>query len=72
MPAGDKQPLSLLQDDAAWEREPARLATELGHYVIRDGNQRWTCTRCGYAVLRRGVNIYGRAATLRCGEEEAP
>jgi hypothetical protein len=70
MPAGDQQPVELLRDDEAWAREPVRVAEELGHDVVFDGvrGERWTCVRpnCGQAVLREGVNIYGRAATLSC------
>lgn len=68
MPVGDRQPLELLEDDAAWRREPIRLAEEMGHAVEWDPGRhaRWTCTKCGNAVLRVGVNIYGSAVTERC------
>jgi hypothetical protein len=68
MPVGNKQPIELLMDDEAWEREPIRLAEEQGHKVEYDGvtQERYTCTVCGKAVLRVGCNIYGRAATEPC------
>lgn len=68
MPAGDRQPVELLNDAVAWAEEPARVAVELGHDVDFDGvrGERWTCRDCGFAVVREGVNIYGRAATERC------
>lgn len=69
MPVGDQQPIELLMDDAAWAREPVRLAEERGHTVEKDGPQRWTCTVCSRAVLRYGLNIYGSAATEDCGED---
>lgn len=71
MPVGDRQPVELLMDDEAWKREPVRLAEEMGHDVYWDpGSQvRWTCKRCGNAVLVVGVNIYGSAVTERCKGE---
>ncbi len=69
MPAGDRQPVELLADDAAWHREPKRVADEeFGHAVKWDpGTQRrWTCVHCGCAVLQVGTNIYGSAVRERC------
>jgi hypothetical protein len=68
MPVGDKQPYELLIDEAAWKREPVRLAEEQGHTVTWDPGpiERWTCDRCGNAVLRYGTNIYGSAVTEPC------
>lgn len=68
MPVGDRQPIELLEDDVAWQREPVRLAAERGHNVAWDpGTQeRWTCTHCGNAVLRVGCNIYGSAVQEDC------
>ncbi|MEU8158080.1 hypothetical protein AB0B94_30875 [Micromonospora sp. NPDC048986] len=68
MPVGNQQPTTLLLDDAAWEREPVRLAEERGHTVIADGitQERYTCTRCDRAVLRVGCNIYGSAVETDC------
>ncbi|MGW2169122.1 hypothetical protein ACWC1C_01165 [Streptomyces sp. NPDC001705] len=28
--------------------------------------ERWTCTRCGHAVLRNGGVVYGSAVTEEC------
>lgn len=70
MPAGDRQPVELLLDKEAWKREPIRVANEeLGHDVRPDhGTQeRYTCGRCGNAVLRVGANIYGSAVREMCG-----
>jgi hypothetical protein len=70
VPVGDMQPVELLEDAEAWAREPARLAEEMGHAVQWDAvrGERWTCVRCGSAVLRVGCNIYGSAVAERCGE----
>jgi hypothetical protein len=70
MPVGDRQPVELLMDNAAWAREPARLAEELGHAVGWDPcrQERWTCRTCGRAVIRVGCNIYGSAVRERCEE----
>lgn len=66
MPVGDRQPVELLLDDDAWADEPARLAAALGHDLVRDGAERWTCRRCDRAVLRCGTNIYGSAVETSC------
>jgi hypothetical protein len=68
MPVGDVQPVELLADGAAWKDEPARLARQFGHQPAWDPGtqQRWTCNRCGRAVLRVGTNIYGSAVRERC------
>lgn len=70
MPAGDRQPLDLLNDDEAWRKEPKRVADEeFGHDVAWDpgAQERWTCRRCDRAVLRVGTNIYGSAVRERSG-----
>jgi hypothetical protein len=69
MPVGDRQPVELLNDDAAWADEPRRLAEDVfGHRTIDDttGNERRTCGQCGRAVIRVGCNIYGSAVTVGC------
>lgn len=69
MPVGDRQPVELLQDDAAWADEPRRLAEDVfGHKVVDDAvrGERLTCTSCGRAVLREGCNIYGSAVQVGC------
>lgn len=74
MPVGDRQPIELLEDEAAWKREPVRIANdELGHDVHWDpgAQERWTCSRCGNCVLRVGCNIYGSAVRETCEEGQA-
>jgi hypothetical protein len=74
VPVGDRQPIELLEDEAAWNREPIRIANEeFGHNVEYDGvtHERYTCTRCGNAVLRVGCNIYGSAVRETCEEGQA-
>ncbi len=69
MPVGMIQPTELLQDDVAWADEPRRLAEDVfGHHVEDDAvrGERLTCTQCGKAVLREGVNIYGSAVEWGC------
>lgn len=74
MPTGDRQPTELLLDDAAWADEPRRLAEDVfGHHVEDDAvrGERLTCTSCGRAALREGVNIYGSAVQVGCQFTEA-
>lgn len=69
MPVGDRQPLELLQDDAAWADEPRRLADDVfGHRARFDAgtNERWECEQCGRCVIRVGTNIYGSAVRVGC------
>ena len=64
MPVGDRQPVELLADEAAWKREPKRIVLELGHdpYTDHGTQERYTSRSCGRAVIRVGTNIYGSAA----------
>lgn len=53
--------------------EPARRATELGHTMENDppfasSASRWTCTRCGAAVLHNGGHVYGTAVEETCDQ----
>lgn len=56
-------------------RDPVALANERGHTVEPDPPhdlsraQRWTCTRCGDAVLKYAANIYGSAVERDCTPE---
>lgn len=51
---------------------PVEMATARGHTVeydqpaINTRAERWTCTRCGLAVLRFCGNIYGSATEQDC------
>ncbi len=69
MPVGDRQPVELLTNGAAWADEPRRLGGDVfGHRLAFDPgtNERWTCEQCGRCVLRVGCNIYGSAVTVGC------
>lgn len=52
--------------------DPLRVAALNGHSVVDDAPgapskvQRWTCDRCGRAVLRALGNVYGSAMTDLC------
>lgn len=56
-------------------RPEVRHLIQAGHTVQSDppatltALQRWTCTRCGDAVLRYGPRIYGAATERPCGGE---
>lgn len=51
--------------------EWVRPATERGHLMAEDdtftGLPRWTCARCGRAVIRNGSTVYGSAKENDCG-----
>lgn len=54
---------------------PVEMAERLGHTVENDppaaltATERWTCKRCGSAVLRAGTgNVYGSAVEETCDE----
>jgi len=54
--------------------EPVRRAETLGHTPEWDGWTyglsnvgRWTCTKCGRAVLDSGSAVYGSAIEQECG-----
>jgi hypothetical protein len=47
------------------------IALQLGHDVESDppfmsSASRWTCKRCGRAVLQNGRVVYGQASEERC------
>lgn len=54
------------------ELEPVKRAAEKGHTVESDPPfgltraERWTCTKCGRAVLRYLGHIYGSAVEEVC------
>lgn len=64
---------------STWHRtEPLVRAQSLGHQVEPDppvgvftSGRRWTCERCGSAVLIVGHNIYGGAMERTCAESLA-
>lgn len=53
-------------------RKPITVAESLGHTVESDppaaitAAERWTCTKCGDAVLRYRDVIYGSASAKEC------
>lgn len=57
------------------ELTPVERAAALGHDCIDDppsgaftSASRWTCTRCGRAVIRNGNVVYGSAIERICGQ----
>lgn len=54
--------------------DPAARAAALGHDVKPDPPhemsraERWTCTRCGGAVIRYNGNVYGAAVDYTCAK----
>lgn len=55
------------------DSDPIERANALGHSVESDAPhglsraERWTCPKCGLAVLRYAGNVYGSALEDTCG-----
>lgn len=74
--------MKTVEDEAAWLQEwldrPVTQANARGHDVEPDPPagltraERWTCSKCGNAVLRNREVIYGSAVSEDCrrGDEE--
>lgn len=58
----DSIPAEALDKGHAFEDDPPHALSRV---------ERWTCTRCGAAVLRNSSVVYGSAATDECSEVSA-